>query len=79
MICNIKRRPAGGIKVGTMAVGEIVQIAVSVPEFVQPTGSNDAYKKGDKVSFENKVYESTIDNNVWSPAAYPAGWKEIER
>ena len=53
--------------------------AVSVPEFVQPTGSNDAYKKGDKVSFENKVYESTIDNNVWSPTAYPAGWKEIER
>ena len=31
MICNIKRRPAGGIKVGTLAVGEIVQIAVSVP------------------------------------------------
>ena len=29
MICNIKRRPAGGIKVGTLAVGEIVQIAVS--------------------------------------------------
>lgn len=48
------------------------------PEFVQPTGAHDAYKKGDKVSFENKVYESTIDNNVWSPTAYPAGWKEIE-
>ena len=29
MICNIKRRPAGGIKVETLAVGEIVQIAVS--------------------------------------------------
>lgn len=29
MICNIKRRPAGGIKVGTLTVGEIVQIAVS--------------------------------------------------
>lgn len=29
MICNIKRRTAGGIKVGTLAVGEIVQIAVS--------------------------------------------------
>lgn len=48
------------------------------PEFVQPTGAHDAYKKGDKVTFENKVYESTIDSNVWSPAAYPAGWKEIE-
>lgn len=41
-------------------------------------GSNDAYNKGDKVSFENKVYESTIDGNVWSLTAYPAGWKEIE-
>ena len=29
MICNIKRRTAGGIRVGTLEVGEIVQIAVS--------------------------------------------------
>jgi hypothetical protein len=27
--------------------------------------------------FEGKVYESTIPNNIWSPAAYPAGWKEV--
>jgi hypothetical protein len=32
---------------------------------------------GDKVSFEGKNYESLINNNVWSPAVYPAGWKEI--
>lgn len=24
-----------------------------------------------------KVYESPIDNNTYSPSAYPAGWKEI--
>ena len=24
-----------------------------------------------------KVYESLIDNNAYSPSAYPAGWKEI--
>lgn len=23
------------------------------------------------------VYESLIDNNVWSPTAYPAGWKAV--
>lgn len=45
------------------------------PDFVQPTGAHDAYKKGDKVTFEGQHYESLIDNNVWSPAVYPAGWE----
>ena len=45
------------------------------PEFVQPTGAHDAYKKGDKVTFEGKHYISLIDGNVYSPAAYPAGWQ----
>ena len=49
----------------------------SVPEFVPPTGGHDAYKTGDRVTFEGKVYESTIDGNVWSPADHPAGWKLI--
>ena len=48
-----------------------------IPEWVQPDATT-AYKKGDKVMFEGKVYESTIDGNVWSPTAYPAGWKLIE-
>lgn len=47
------------------------------PEFVQPTGAHDAYNKGDKVTFEGKHYISLIDGNVYSPTAYPAGWKEI--
>lgn len=45
-------------------------------EWEQPTAEN-AYKKGDKVRFKGKVYESLIDNNVWSPEGYPAGWREI--
>ena len=49
----------------------------TVPEWVQPTAANP-YKKGDRVMFEGKVYESTIDGNVWSPSAYPAGWQLIE-
>lgn len=49
----------------------------TIPDFVQPTGAHDAYKKGDKVKFEGKVYESLIDANVYSPSAYPAGWKEV--
>ena len=46
------------------------------PEFVQPPGAHDAYKKGDKITFNGKHYISLIDANVYSPAAYPAGWKE---
>lgn len=34
-------------------------------------------KSGDKVSFNSEIYESLIDDNAWSPAAYPAGWAAI--
>lgn len=44
-----------------------------VPEWEQPDSTNP-YMKGDKVMFEEKIYESTIDNNIWSPSAYPMGW-----
>lgn len=46
------------------------------PEWVQPTGAHDAYNKGDKVTSEGDHYISLIDGNVWSPAAYPAGWEK---
>lgn len=46
----------------------------SIPEWEQPDSTN-AYMKGDKVIFEGKIYQSLIDNNVWSPSAYPAGWE----
>ena len=45
-------------------------------EWEQPSAGN-AYMKGDKVRYNGKVYESLIDNNVWSPEGYPAGWREI--
>lgn len=48
----------------------------TIPEWEQPDSTN-AYSIGDKVMFEGKVYESLINNNVWSPAAYPSGWQEI--
>lgn len=49
----------------------------TIPDFVQPTGAHDAYKKGDKVKYNGKIYESLLDANVYSPDAYPAGWKEV--
>lgn len=47
----------------------------SFPEWVQPTGAHDAYNKGDKVSYNGKHWESTVDGNVWQPGVY--GWDEI--
>lgn len=49
-------------------------------DFVQPTGAQDAYMIGDQVYFpagSSTIYESTIDNNIWSPSDYPAGWTQI--
>lgn len=46
-------------------------------DWEQPDSTNP-YMKGDKVKYNGKVYESLIDNNVWSPDGYPAGWKLIE-
>lgn len=49
----------------------------SAPNFIQPTGEHDAYSAGDRVTYNGKVYESTIDNNVWSPDTYPQGWSLV--
>ena len=49
----------------------------TIPDWEQPDSTN-AYMTGDKVRFEGVVYESTIDNNIWSPTAYPAAWKIVE-
>ena len=52
-----------------------------IPVWKQPTGAQDAYNTGDKVHYpdaDGTVYESTIDGNVWSPDAYPAGWTVVD-
>ena len=48
-----------------------------IPDWVQPDSTN-AYMKGDKVRYNGVVYRSLIDNNVWSPDAYPTGWEIVE-
>lgn len=45
------------------------------PEWVQPVGASDAYNKGDKVSHNEKHWESDVDANVWEPGVY--GWSEV--
>lgn len=44
------------------------------PEWVQPTGAQDAYNQGDKVSHNDKHWISDVDANVWEPGVY--GWTE---
>lgn len=39
--------------------------------------STNTYMNGDRVTFDGKTYESTIDYNSYSPSEYPQGWKEI--
>lgn len=45
-----------------------------IPEWKQPTGAQDAYKKGDVVRHNGFVWESTADSNVWEPGVY--GWTQ---
>lgn len=50
-----------------------------IPVWEQPDSTNP-YMIGDKVHYPNAegpVYESLIDNNTWSPEAYPAGWRVV--
>lgn len=58
---------------GVAAWREVVPEGAPPPEWVQPDSTNP-YNTGDKVTFEGAVYTSLIDNNVWSPTGYPAGW-----
>jgi len=47
-----------------------------IKDWIQPTGGHDAYNIGDLVKFNNKIYKSLINGNVWSPDVYPQGWEE---
>lgn len=51
------------------------QEGTDIGEWKQPDSTNP-YMKGDKVTYQGKTYESTIDNNVWAPDVY--GWQLVE-
>ena len=57
-----------------------VAVPGEIPVWRQPTGAQDAYQAGDRVHYPDAngaIYESLIDNNTWSPEAYPAGWRAV--
>lgn len=45
------------------------------PAWVQPTGAQDAYDFGAKVSHLGKHWVSGYDNNTWEPSVF--GWNEV--
>lgn len=47
--------------------------AVAVP-WVQPTGAQDAYAKGDAAIYGGKTWVNLIEANVWAPGV--TGWRE---
>ena len=47
-----------------------------IAEWVQPTGAQDTYSLGDRVTHVGQTWESTVDNNSWEPGVY--GWVEVE-
>ncbi|MDL2318058.1 hypothetical protein LJC74_03055 [Eubacteriales bacterium OttesenSCG-928-A19] len=50
--------------------------AEEYPEWIQPIGSHDAYKAGDKVTHSGKRWVNTHgDGNIWEPGVY--GWEEV--
>ena len=53
-----------------VAVSLFVRVSVELwPEWVQPTGAQDAYMQGDKVSHNGKHWISNINGNVWEPGS----------
>lgn len=53
-----------------------VKISVEeFPQWKQPTGAHDAYNTGDKVTYDDKHWQSEVDANIWQPGVY--GWAEV--
>lgn len=48
------------------------------PLFVKPSGAHDAYKEGDKITYNNKKYVCKINSCVWNPDEYPNAWEEVK-
>ena len=48
------------------------------PIWSKPSGAHDAYNKGDIVDYNERLYKSLIDGNVYSPDEYPSGWELYE-
>lgn len=75
---------AAQVKANTDAITELEGGTVvppeveEYPEYQTPSGSHDAYHKGDKVTYRGKRYICQVDGCVWPPSDYPQGWLEVD-
>ena len=60
----------------TPSLYKAVGVHGEYPVWSQPVGAEDAYNTGDIVWYEDALYISDIDNNVWAPSVY--GWSLYE-
>ena len=80
---NANAQGMSAIKEAVEQLGGVVtppaeQPTEEYPEYKQPTGAHDAYKIGDKISYDGKHYECIFNGCVWNPDEYPSGWKEVK-
>ena len=56
----------------------LIEDPTVIPEWIQPDSTNP-YMRGDKVTHNNKTWESLVDNNVWEPGTVgtEALWQEV--
>lgn len=60
-----------------VAVSLFVEISLDeFPEWREPIGAHDAYKKGAKCSHNEKHWISDYDGNNWEPGVF--GWIEVQ-
>lgn len=46
-----------------------------IPEWI----NNTKYKQNERVKYGNHIYKSLINDNMWSPQDFPAGWQLEKR
>lgn len=57
------------------AVSLFTEVSVAeIREITDPIPAENPFMKDEKGLWKGEVYVSQVDNNVWTPDAYPAGW-----
>lgn len=66
-----------GVFADPASLGKVLPGLVPPPAWVQPTGAQDAYATGERVTYEGAVYESLIDGNTTVPGSDPRWWEKV--
>lgn len=55
---------------------KVVMTESGYPQWTMPTGAHDAYNKNDIVFYNDKLWQSKVDGNVWEPGTDTSLWVE---